>query len=486
MKARELVPAILIAAGACRVAPEYEEPAVEVPPAWSPESDVAASAEPPERWWQSFGDPELDSLVARAVGANLDLALARARVREARASRDVIAGERLPEIDAHAAFTRSQSSANTVQGSLTGSSPRNLYDVGFDAIWEVDLFGSIRYAVEAAEAGVQVAEENRRDALVSLLGEVAREYVELRGAQRQRDILRENVEAQRQTLELTRVRFQAGLATELDVARSQTLLANTEALIPSLEADASGGIHRLSVLLGESPGSLQAELSGAAPVPQVGDALTDFAAGLPSDLLRRRPDVRRAERELAQAAALTAEATANLYPKLTLGASLGLQSLESGSLFEGDSQAWSVGGGLFAPIFAGDRLRAAVRVQDARQEQALAIYQQTILSALEEVETSLVSVARQRERRTSLVVALQASRRALELANDLHLRGLADFFEVLDAQRSKLLAESELARSDTLLASGTVALYKSLGGGWETLDTETDAKPTEPDQASGH
>lgn len=477
MTARRLGAAILLALGACRVAPEHETPTVEVPPAWSPGSAAAASAEPPERWWQEFQDAELDSLIARAVAANLDLALARARVREARAARDLTAGSRQPEVDARASVSRFQESANTRQGSITGTDPRDLYDVGFDATWELDLFGSIRHAVEAAEAGVEVAEEGRRDALVSLLGEVAREYVELRGSQRQSAILRANVDAQRQSLDLTRARFEAGLSTELDVARSQTLLSNTQALIPSLEARTSGGIHRLSVLLGAAPATLSAELAPTAPVPQVGAALTDFAAGLPSDLLRRRPDVRRAERELAQAAALTAEATANLYPKLTLGASLGLTSGQSNTLFEGDSKSWSIGGSLFAPIFAGDRLRAAVRVQDARQEQALVRYQQTILAALEEVENSLVNVARERERRASLAQALDASRRALELASDLHLRGLVDFFEVLDATRSNLLAESEVARSDTALASDTVALYKSLGGGWETLDEASSGGP---------
>ena len=477
MRTRRLAAAAaLLAALACNVSPEHETPRVEVPESWGPDSSSAASAEPPERWWQGFGDEKLDSLIERAVASNLDLALARARIREARALRDVTAGASQPEVSAGAGISRSQASANTRQGSVTGSEPRNLYDVGFDAIWEIDLFGSIRHAVEAAEAGVEIAEEERRDALVSLLGEVAREYVELRGAQRQSAILRSNAEAQSQALGLTRARFEAGLATELDVARSQALLSNTQALIPSVDAVAAGGIHRLSVLLGAAPRALAAELAPEAPVPQVGDALTDFAAGLPSDLLRRRPDVRRAERQLAQAAALTAEATANLYPKLTLGASIGLQSIHSGDLFESDSQTWSVGGSLFAPIFAGDRLKAVVRVQDARQEQALVIYRQTILAALQEVETALVTVARERDRRAALVDALTASRRALELANDLHLRGLADFFEVLDATRSNLLAESEVARSDAALASDTVALYKSLGGGWETLDEEVAAE----------
>ncbi|MFN0009280.1 MAG: efflux transporter outer membrane subunit [Planctomycetota bacterium] len=480
MSARRPSVLLFLVLGACRVGPEYEAPEVEVPESWGPDSSAAAAAEPPERWWEAFHDPDLDSLISRAVAANLDLALARARVREARALRDMTAGASQPEIGARASASRSQASANTRQGSITGSDPTDLYDAGFDASWELDLFGSIRHAVDAAEAGVEIAEEERRDALVSLLGEVAREYVELRGSQRQVAIMRANVEAQRQTLELTRARFEAGLSTELDVSRSQALLANTQASIPSLEAATARGIHRLSVLLGEAPRNLSEELAGDASVPEIGAALTNFAAGLPSDLLRRRPDVRRTERELAQATSLTAEATANLYPKLTLGASLGLQSIQAGDFFDGASQTWSVGGSLWAPLFAGDRLRAAVRVQDARQEQALVRYQQTVLGALEEVETSLVSLARERERRAALAQALDASRRSLELANDLHLRGLADFFEVLDAQRAQLLNEADLTRSDTAIASDTVALYKSLGGGWETLDEQASAGPAAP------
>jgi NodT family efflux transporter outer membrane factor (OMF) lipoprotein len=470
MSPRIVLPSALLALAACHGSPAHEPPAVAMPETWGDGSTTAASADPPERWWQEFHDPELDSLIERAVAANLDLAAARARVREARALRDETAGGQNPQVNAHAGYSRSQASANTRQGSVTGSEPRDFYDVGFDALWEIDVFGSTRHAVEAAEAGVEAAEEGRRDALVTLLGEVAREYVGLRGLQRQRSLIAANAEAQRQSLDLTRVRFQAGLSTDLDIARAQSLLSSTEAALPSLEAGASAGIHRLSVLLGVPPRTLEPELAPEAPVPHADETLSNLAAGVPADLLRRRPDIRRAEREFAQAAELSAEATADLYPKLFLGASLGFQSIHSGNLFEGDSKAWSIGPSLLAPIFDGGRLRAAVRVQDARQEQALAAYQQAVLVALEEVENALVALAREQERRTSLAEAVAASRRALDLGTDLNLRGLVDFFEVLDARRSNLLAEAALAESDAAVASGAVALYKALGGGWETLD----------------
>jgi NodT family efflux transporter outer membrane factor (OMF) lipoprotein len=281
-----------------------------------------------------------------------------------------------------------------------------------------------------------------------------------------------NAESQRRTLELTRSRFQAGLSTQLDVARAQTLLSNTESLVPSLEIRVASAIHQLSVLLGAPPSSLQSELAETKPVPTAQGAVAELASGLPSDLLRRRPDIRRAERDLAQAAALSDEATANLYPKLTIGATLGLQSQDFSTLSHGGSDFWSIGPGLFAPIFHGGQLRAAVRAQNAQQEQALDRYRLTVLGAFQEVEDALSAVARERERRQSLQESVASSRQALELANDLQLRGLIDFFEVLDAQRSQLIAEAALAQSDTNLTSQTVALYKALGGGWENLDSE--------------
>jgi NodT family efflux transporter outer membrane factor (OMF) lipoprotein len=457
-----------MAIGSCRTAPEHHPTDVPVPTQWS--EGTHAPAEPPEKWWKEFGDPELDSLVERAVVANHDLAIARARVREARALRDIAAGARLPEVDATAGASRSQVSANIPQGSGTG--PVTLYNAGFDASWEVDLFGSNRAALAASEAGLEAAQEGARDALVTLLGEVARNYVELRGAQRQIEITRANADAQRRTLDLTRSRFQAGLSTQLDVARAQTLLSNTDALVPTLQTRVESAIHRISVLLGAPPSTLTPELAESKPVPVAQGAVAELASGVPSDLLRRRPDVRRAERELAQAASLTDEATADLYPKLTLGASLGLQSTDLGDLWKGSSKAWSIGGSLFAPIFQGDRLRAAVRVQNARQDQALEHYRQTVLGALSEVEDALTAVSRERDRHKSLIDAVASSQQALDLANDLQLRGLIDFFEVLDAQRSKLLADSLLAASDTDLTSQTVALYKALGGGWESLGLE--------------
>ena len=476
MKPRALLPVpfmlAIVAVGACRTEHTAAAGAVQVPEQWTADAQRSAQ-DPPQEWWKAFGDPQLESLVDQAVAQNLDVAIAIARVREARGIRDIAGGALYPQVDANAGVSRTQISKNLPGGDVANTSRiTSVYSAGFDATWEVDLFGANRAGVAAAEAGVQAAEENRRDALVTLLGDVARNYVELRGAQRQVLLLGENAEAERGTLELTRSRFQAGLATDLDVARAETLVANTEALIPPLQASAAASIHRLSVLLGESPGALMSTLSEPKPVPVAQGAVAELASGVPADLLRRRPDIRRVERELAEAAALTDQATANLYPKITLGGSFGYQSTNTNNLFEPASVAWSVGASLFAPIFHGGALRAAVHVQDAREQQAIDRYRLTVLNAFAEVEDALVSVARERERRQTLVTAVSSSRRALDLANDLHLRGLIDFFEVLDAQRTNVLAEVQLASSETALTSDTVALYKALGGGWESWPEE--------------
>ncbi len=471
MKPRAVLPVsfalAIVAGGACKTEHTPANTEVEVPETWTADAQRSAQ-DPPQEWWKAFGDPELESLVDRAVAQNLDVAFAIARVAEARAIRDISAGALYPQIDATAGASRTKFSDHA----LTAVGTQNLYSAGFDASWELDLFGANRAGVAAADAFVQAAEENRRDALVTLLGDVARNYVELRGAQRQVLLLGENAEAERGTLELTRSRFQAGLATDLDVARAETLVANTEALIPPLQANAAASIHRLSVLLGASPGALSAELVDPKPVPVAQGAVADLASGVPADLLRRRPDIRRAERELAEAAALTDQATANLYPKITLSATLGLASTQTSNLFDAGSQTASIGASLFAPIFHGGALRAAVHVQDAREHQAIDRYRLTVLNAFSEVEDALVNVARERERRQTLITAVSSSRRALDLANDLHLRGLIDFFEVLDAQRTNVLAEVQLASSETALTSDTVALYKALGGGWESWPEE--------------
>lgn len=441
----------------CRVGPRHEGPCLDLPAAFV-ESGNTAPAEADETWWRGFGDPTLDRLIERAIAGSTDLAIARARVREARALRDSVAGTTRPQIDARASASRNGPSES---GAFQRGADYDLYEIGFDAAWEIDSFGRLGASVDAAEAGIGSAEEERQSVLVTLLGEVAREYVSLRGAQREVAIVRSNLVLQRDTYELTRGREQAGFVPALDVARSLAQVEDTAASIPALEADARASIHRLGVLVGDGPGALASELEVAAPIPL---APAEIAVGVPLDVVRRRPDVRRAERELARETALTAQATAELYPRLILSGGIGQQSQKLSELFESGNTAWSLGAGLLAPIFRGGTLRANVRAQEARREQAAISWKATVLEALREVEDALSQLAGEREREQRLTASVAASRRAVELAGDLNTQGLADFFQVIEAQRTLLAAESQLARSQTEVTARTVVLYKSLGG----------------------
>lgn len=454
---------LVVAAAACTVGPDYQEPQTRVPEAFA----GAASAEPPPaQWWTSFADPTLNALVDRAVASNPDLRLAQARVREARALRGIAAADGLPTIDATGAFSRRRTSANTIDtgpGSDLGQT-RNLYQVGFDAMWELDVFGGIARSVEAADAELAVSVEGRRDALVSLLAEVARNYIELRGAQRQATIARSNVDAQRETLDITRLRFDAGLASDLDVARAEAQMQTTAARIPELESAARQSIHALGVLLGQEPNALVSELAPDAPIPP---APPTVPVGLPSDLLRRRPDVRRAERQLAAATARIGVATADLFPSFSLTGSLGREASRAGDLGDPDSRVWSIGPNLRWPLLDWGRVRNDIEVQGTREEQAFIAYEQVVLTSLREVEDALVAFSREQERRTALAGAVASNQRAVERADELYKNGSTDFLNVLQAQRDLFSSEQDFVESDQRVSSGLVALYKALGGGWE-------------------
>jgi NodT family efflux transporter outer membrane factor (OMF) lipoprotein len=297
-----------------------------------------------------------------------------------------------------------------------------------------------------------------------MVAEVARSYLELRALQRRLDVARENIRVQRDTWELTRVRFEAGVISNLDVVRAEAQLRTTESQVPVLETGLRQAVHRLSVLLGSEPGALAAELAPVGPLPVEPPVVP---VGLPSTLLARRPDVRRAERELAVATAAIGVATADLYPRFSLTGGGGVESTRLEDLARGGSVYWFVGPSFSWPIFHAGAIRANIRVQDARAEQALARYEQTVLVSLREVEDALVAYAQERERRARLTEAVTADRSAVELARELNDRGLVDFLNVLDAQRSLYLVEDQLVQSDQAVVTNLVLLYKALGGGWE-------------------
>ncbi len=349
-------------------------------------------------------------------------------------------------------------------GNLSGSNTQDLFDAGFDASWEIDVFGGIRRSVEAADADIGASEENLRDVLVSLLAEVARNYLQLRGDQLRLSIAAENIRAQQQTLELTQARYDAGLSNELDVAQAKAQLAGTEAQVPRLESSARQAIHQLGVLLGKDPGALLAELSEQAPIPF---GPPEVPVGLPSELLRRRPDVRRAEQELAAATARIGVATADLFPKFFLTGAVGQQSVNFSDITLPESRFYSFGPSISWPVFAGGRIRANIRVQDARQEQAAILYEQSVLNALKDVEDALVAYSKEQQTRKSLKESTEATRKAVDISNELYSQGLVDFLNVLINQRALFQSQDSLAQSDQLVSQNLVALFKALGGGWE-------------------
>jgi NodT family efflux transporter outer membrane factor (OMF) lipoprotein len=457
----------------CAVGPNYHQPNTTVTTRWGEplaggETNSSTSL---AAWWKNFNDPELDSLIERAVESNLDLKIASARVREARAQYRTTSADLWPTVETSGSYERQLQSKNQP---ILGAFPlpnipfdNNVYQAGFDASWEIDVFGGTRRATEAAKAEVAAAEFGRRDTLVTLLGEVARNYVEARGYQRRLTIARQNIAAQDEDLAITRDRFNHGLTSNLDVQQAATLLATTRADVPTLESSLQASIHRLGVLLGQPPGTLLAELSTVAPIPA---APPQVPVGLPSELLLRRPDVQEAERQLAAATAQIGVATADLFPKFSLTGAAGFQSVSASDWFAGGSKFWSFGPTVQWNIFDAGRIRANIKVQNARQQQALAAYEQIVLSAFEDVENDLVYYAKEQVRRGSLNDAVTSSQNSLNLAAKLYANGLTGFLNVLDAERSLYQAQDQLVQSDRAVSANLIALYKALGGGWEIAE----------------
>jgi NodT family efflux transporter outer membrane factor (OMF) lipoprotein len=423
-----------------------------------------------ERWWTAFHDPQLDDLVVRAIDGNLDLKIAAARVREARAARGIAASAALPQVDLNGQSVRGERSDavppfKSAAGSASpfGSRTQNVFEAGFDAGWELDVFGGVRRDVEAAVAQVQAAEEGRRDVLVTLLADVARNYAELRGTQRQIEILDATVRSQRDTLGLAKARFDAGLGTALDVERAEGLLEATRSRGPELQRLAKRAIYRLDVLLGHESGTIASALEIPKGLPPQPPDLPDV---LPSELLSRRPDLRRAERDVAAATARIGVARSELFPRFSIAGNFGRRSQEASDLGSTGSQFWFLVAGVRLPLLSGGRIRANIQLQDARQEAALRQYEKAVLIAVEEVENALSSQIREQRRLESLRAAVAANRRALDLATERYTGGLENFLSVLDAQRAVYASEDGLAQSETTAMVSLIAVYKALGGGW--------------------
>ena len=454
----------LFVAGCTVVGRDYEQPEAELPTAWRESVEPGFSDRPAElaAWWQTLEDPVLDALVERATGQGLDVAEALARVREARALRGVAGADRFPTVDAELSYQRQGESENTQFGGFVKDT--DLYTAGFDASWEIDLWGRVSRSIEAADADLAASVEDARDVLVTVVAETAINYVQLRGFQRRVEIARTNVALQEETLALVRARFESGLVTERDVAQAITNVEVTRSRVPAFEIGLRAAENRLAVLLGLAPGALAAELAAAQPIPVPPD---DVAIGVPADLLRRRADVRRAERVLAAETARIGVAEGDLYPRLTLLGRLGVASEDLSSLDESSSNFFGIGPSLRWNVFDGGRLRQLVEAQDARAEQALLIWERSVLTALEESENAMTAFLREQARRLSLAEALTQSRLAVELARTQYSEGLSDFQTVLDSERALAVIEDELAQSDEAITTNLITLYKALGGGWE-------------------
>jgi NodT family efflux transporter outer membrane factor (OMF) lipoprotein len=428
-------------------------------------------------WWTVFGDAELNNLIQRAALHNTDVRVAVARVAEARAAQGIARAPLLPSLNGTTGFNRVRGGFSQgvvhVNGAPGASGPSsssliapfetNVFQAGFDASWELDFFGGNRKAYQAAVADAVAADFARRDALVSVTAEVARNYIQLRGLDQRLAITRANIAAQRDTLDLTRARADAGLGTQLEVEQQRTQLAATEAAEPALESERLQTVQRLGVLTGQAPEALITELAASAALPTLPESA---AAGFPSDLLSRRPDLRQAEAEVAAATARTGSARAELYPKFVIQGLAGRQSTSVNGLTLGAGNFFSIGPGITVPIFSGGKIRSNIAASDARLDQAIARYEGAMLIALRDVEASLTAYGHEKTRQDHLFAAAESSRTAKELANELYTRGLSDFLSVLDAQRAQFAAEDAFVQSQTAVASNLVALYKALGGGW--------------------
>ncbi|QPK64754.1 efflux transporter outer membrane subunit [Methylomonas sp. LL1] len=459
---------------ACAVGPDYQMPATNPPDAFANASPGGFSGHAVEiSWWKSFNDAQLTALVEQALAHNYDLQAAQANLREARALYLESGLNLAPTITSHANYTESKRSVGSMNNRAFVPRELKLYSTGFDAFWEVDFFGRVRRSVEASSDEVDAQEASLRDVGVSLIAEVARNYFELRGLQRQLAVAEQNAANQAQTLEMTRVRAENGRGTQLDVARAQAQLDGTRATVPSFSAAINRAIHRLSVLGGLMPDALTRQLSQAMPLPKAPDIV---AIGNPADLLRRRPDIRMAERALAAATSRIGVATADLFPRVTFVGNISLEAMTLSGLGAAGSEAYSVGPRISWAALDLGRIYARIKAADARAEASLANYEQTVLNALEETENALISYSQERNRRELLASAAQASEQAHQLAHLRYREGVDDFLTVLDSEQRLLQDQRQLTQSETATATALTAVYKALGGGWQSMSSQDSAE----------
>jgi outer membrane protein, multidrug efflux system len=458
----------------CTVGPKYKPPEMKMPQKWSHGSANVFSTVPDANnagWWKIFGDADLNGLIQRATQNNRNVEAAFYRVEASRASRDFTAGRYYPSINASGSYSRSLFRGLTQVAAST--QPLDTYSSGFNFLWEIDLFGKIRRSIESSQATYQATIEDYRNVMVTLLADVAGNYIELRTIQARIKYANDNVEIQRKTLELTKSLYQAEIVGELDVSQAEFNLANTESEIPTLRIAEEALLNRLAVLLGELPGSLRNEISSYKALAPIKENVN---ISLPVNLLRQRPDIRKAERLLAAQTANIGVAEADLYPALQLSGYLQTQSLKFAGLGNINNKAYSFGPGLTWNIFDGNRIRNNVKIQRAVTAQLLADWQNTVLAAVEEVQNAMYAYIQQAKRKQSLEDSVAASLRSVDLVQSLYKSGLTDFQNVLDTERALFLQQDNLAISNGLLLQDLVLIYKAFGAGWQGLQVTSPAE----------
>jgi len=464
------LPLIGLLLSGCAVGPDYMVPRLALPVSWS-SSAAETPARPVElaRWWERLGDNELNALVEEAVAGNLDVAAAKAKIRAARATERQTGAALLPSADASASASRQKS-----QGEV-----RNQFKGGFDASWELDLFGGNARSAEAARYGTEAADEDLNSVLLTLVGDVASNYVAARGYQARMALARQSAASQRETAGLTRKKFEAGSASAVDVSNAEGQAASTEAKLPDLTTAYAEAVHRLSVLTGRAPAELDARMRKGGPIPR---PRKPVPTGLPADLLANRPDIRQAERQYAQATAKIGAAAAARYPSVSLAGTLATTATSIGDLGKASTVSWSFGPSLSVPIFNAGKLAAAQEAAEATRDQYFVAYKSSVLEALEDVENAIVAYRQERIKNGRLAAATASYRKASELAQSLYQSGSSSFLDALDAERSLYSAEDSLLTSTVAIANTYIALNKALGGGWdgvvdasrpEVVDTQT-------------
>ncbi len=463
----------VISLSACTVGPDFHTPQGPHVERWREpqgrQADSRAVADPlQERWWDVFHDAQLSALTRRALTDNLDLKLAGSRLQQSRAVRQVTTAGRYPNLAAGGGYQRKRNSGEGLNdpSGENGRSAFNQWDTGFSAAWELDFWGRVKRETEAADATLQVAEDDRRAVLLSVLAETAQDYIQLRGVQNTRAVTEQNLDVARHSLKLSQLRLADGVATDLDVAEAAAQVATIEARLPELQQRQDQLINALSLIMGEPPQALHAQLSKDAAVPQTP---RQVAIGLPSQLAERRPDIRQAEARLHAATANIGVAKGDFYPRITLSGSLGSQALQLADFGSWGSRAFAFGPQFSLPLFNGGRLQGMLTLREAQQQEAALAYQHTVLRAWHEIDDQLTRYNASQLRRDSLAEAVRQNQIALTTAQHQYVEGVADFVNVLTVQSALLATQEQWVQSSTDVSLAMVGLYKALGGGWESV-----------------